>query len=162
MSAKKPERLKVVQGTARPDRQAPQPPRSNAGAEVPEPPEWLDDHGTAKWRELIPDLANRQLLTGTALSLLELLCEAWSDYRAARSVIRESGSSYASKKGEEAKGDTMMRKRPEVEIAQKAGAQYASLLQRFEQLIATVEPTKVQDPMHAFLEKRRGRRSTAS
>ena len=114
-------------------------------------------------RQLVPELASRRLLTGTALSLLEVLCEAWSDYRAARDVIRASGASYESKKGEEGKGDTMMRRRPEVEIAQKAGAQYTQLLARFERLIDGVQPVDAGDPMDVLLDGgRRGRRSAAS
>lgn len=154
--------LRALRGTERPDRQAPEPPRSPANKAPPSPPSFLDRYGKAKWRELVPELASRRLLTGTALSLLELLCESWSDYRVAREVIRTGGASYASKKGEEAKGDTMMRKRPEVDQAAAAGRQYAALLARFEKLIESVAPTGGGDPMDELLEGgRRARRSAA-
>ena len=161
MTNRAPAKLKALRGTERPDRQGPEPPRSPADAPIPDPPEWLDQHGVTKWRELVPDLASRRLLTGTALSLLELLCEAWSDYRAARGVIRASGASYESKKGEEGKGDSMFRRRPEVDQARDAGKQYAQLLGRFEKLIEGVEPVEQRDPMDSLLEGRRGRRRAA-
>lgn len=162
MSERKPRRLKAIQGTERPDRQLPEPPRSPENADIPLPPEWLDAAGRSKWQQLIPDLVSRRLLTGTALSLLEVLCEAWSDYRAARDVIRASGASYVSKKGEEGKGDDMFRARPEAAQARDAGKQYASLLARFEKLIEGVPPTDGGDPMDGLLERgRRGYRRAA-
>lgn len=162
MTERTPARLKAIRGTERPDRQPVPPPQSADDAAPPEPPEWLDAAGLSKWHQLLPELTSRRLLTGTALSLLELLCEAWSDYRAARAVIAESGASYASKKGEEGKGDTMMRRRPEVDQARDAGKQFSTLLARFEKLIEGVEPADRRDPMEQLLEGRRGRRSAAS
>jgi P27 family predicted phage terminase small subunit len=160
MTDRTPTRLKAIRGTERADRKPAEPPRSPETT-IPDPPEWLDANGQSKWKQLVPELASRRLLTGTGLSLLEVLCEAWSDYRGARDVIRASGASYASKKGEEGKGDTMMRRRPEVDQARDAGKQYASLLARFEKLIEGVEPVEKMDPMDQLLEGRRGRRSAA-
>jgi P27 family predicted phage terminase small subunit len=158
MSARKPERLKLVEGTSRPDRKAPEPPRSKSSA-APKAPGWLDNYGRAKWVQLVPELASRRLLTGDALSLLELLCEAWADFRRAQAVVRANGGSYESKKGEEGKGDTMRRRVPEVEQARYARKEYADLLAKFAKLIEAVEPEERKDPMTDYLERgRRGRR----
>jgi len=160
MTERVPEKLKLVRGTARADRAAPQPPRS-ASTTAPKPPDWLDEYGQAKWTELVPELASRRLLTGDALSLLELLCEAWADFRRAQAVVRASGGSYESKKGEEGKGDTMRRRVPEVEQARDARKEYAGLLVKFSALIANVEPEQQKDPLDGFLDGGpRGRRSS--
>ena len=158
MTARKPRELKLVEGTERPDRQVPRQPRSKPNAKAPRVPSWLDRYGQAKWRELIPELVSRQLLTGPALSLLELLCEAWADFRRSQAVVRKSGGSYAA--ATEAKA-VMHRRRPEVEQARHARKEYAGLLSQFSTLIAGVEPVEERDPMDSYLERgRRGRRST--
>ncbi|HYI66369.1 MAG TPA: P27 family phage terminase small subunit [Candidatus Limnocylindrales bacterium] len=160
MTARTPERLKLLKGTARPDRKAPEPPRSATTA-APKAPAWLDKYGRAKWTELVPELASRRLLTGDALSLLELLCEAWADFRRAQAVVRASGGSYESKKGEEGKGDTMRRRVPEVEQARDARKEYARLLATFSALIANVQPDEQKDPLGKFLDGGpRGNRSS--
>ena len=151
MTARKSRALKVVEGTDRPDRRAPEPPRS-ASTKAPPAPRWLDAYGRAKWLALVPELATRRLLTGDALSLLELLCEAWADFRRAQAIVRKRGASYSSKKGEEAKGDTMLRRRPEVEQARHARKEYADLLAKFTKLLENVEPEDQRDPMDDFLE----------
>jgi P27 family predicted phage terminase small subunit len=163
MTQRKPSHLKALHGTERPDREKPAPPRSAAGATAPKPPSWLDAYGRQKWRELAPELEVRQLLTGDALALLELLCAAWSDFRHAQAVVRRAGGSYESKKGKEGEGDTMHRKRPEVAQAQAARKDYAQLLAQFTARISGVEPVQERDPMDDFLaRRRRGSRSAAS
>lgn len=162
MTARKSKELKLVQGTERPDRVAPETPRSAPGLNTPRPPSWLDRYGKEKWHQLVPELASRRLLTGDALSLLERLCEAWGEYRRAQAVVRRLGASYESKKGEQAEGDAMFRKRPEVEQAQKAGATYDRLLERLSDRIAAVPPEQQKDPMADLLDRRpRGSRSAA-
>jgi P27 family predicted phage terminase small subunit len=157
-----PERIRSIRGTNRKDREDPAPPSVGDEVPIPEAPEWLDAAGRRKWDQLLPELTSRRLHTGTGISLLELLCESWSDYRAARDVITKDGASYQSKKGEDGKGDTMHRRRPEVDLAANAGKQYAMLLSRFERLIEGVAKVEGGDPMDALLEGRtRGRRSAA-
>lgn len=159
MTERTSEALKLVKGTSRPDRRAPEPPRSEETEPKP-PPEWLDEYGQAKWTELIPELASRKLQTGDALSLLELLCEAWADFRRAQAVVRQSGGSYEA--ATEAKA-VMHRRRPEVEQARHARKEYADLLAKFSKLIENIEPAKHKDPLDGFLEGGpRGRRSAAS
>lgn len=160
MTRRKPADLKLVDGTERPDRRPPAKPRSTPQARSPAAPEWLDDYGREKWAELVPELESRRLLTGPALSLLELLCEAWADFRRAQAIVRESGASYEA----ETEAKTVMhRRRPEVEQARHARKEYAALLGQFSALIADVEPAEDRDPMDDYLERgRRGRRRTAS
>jgi P27 family predicted phage terminase small subunit len=160
VTARKTKELKIVGGTERPDRPAPETPRSPEGQTAPNPPGWLDRYGRAKWRELVPELASRRMLTGDALSLLELLCEAWADFRRAQAVLRAGGASYEA--ATEAK-TTLHRKRPEVDQARAARKEYASLLAQFSARIAGVVPDQHRDPMDEHLERRpRGRRSAAS
>jgi P27 family predicted phage terminase small subunit len=160
VTVRKSKQLKLVEGTARPDREPPAPPRSDPDGEMPKPPSWLDRYGRAKWRELVPELATRRMLTGDALSLLELLCEAWADFRRAQRILRKSGASYAA--DTEAK-TTLHRKRPEVDQARAARKEYADLLAKFTQRISGVEPEEERDPMGDFLDRRRsGSQGTSS
>lgn len=150
MTAKKSEEQKRVEGTARPDRQDPEPPRSEPGRAIPNPPRWLDRYGRAKWRELVPDLASRRLLTGSALDLLETLCSAYGDFRRYEKEARP-GATYQAETGA---GATIHRRRHEATLSLSARKEYTALAREFRQLVASAPPVDRIDPMDAFLERR--------
>lgn len=71
---KKPHNLKVVAGTARPDRIAPIVELPTID-QVPPPPDWLPNaHAIKEWDRLSPILVANKLLTEAALSTLGQLC----------------------------------------------------------------------------------------
>jgi phage terminase small subunit len=72
---KKPHNLKVVAGTARPDREGPPIVELPLADDVPPPPDWLPNaHAIKEWNRLAPILVANKLLTTAGLSTLGHLC----------------------------------------------------------------------------------------
>lgn len=72
---KKPTSLKVVAGTERKDRAAPDALELPTISEVPEPPDWLpNSHAIKEWNRLAPILVANKLLTEAGLSAFGMLC----------------------------------------------------------------------------------------
>jgi hypothetical protein len=76
MTSRKPEHLKLISGTARPDRAARAPiVELTPLAEVPTAPAFLPNgHAVAEWRRLAPVLTANNLLHAGNLHALALLC----------------------------------------------------------------------------------------
>lgn len=73
--SKKPHHLKVVAGTARPDRGGPPLVDLPLVSDVPTAPDWLPNaHATKEWDRLAPILHANKLLTEAGLSTLGMLC----------------------------------------------------------------------------------------
>jgi terminase small subunit-like protein len=152
-----PEQLKVVRGTSRKERQVPDVPRSPDNAELPDPPEWLDAYGAEKWRELVPGLGERQLLTGAALSLLEVLCEAYGSWRRAAAVTR-GGVSYRKRVGKRSGGGYLNRARPESAVEISSRKEYMGLLGRYTTLLELPPKGSAASDFDNLLDDRSGRR----
>jgi P27 family predicted phage terminase small subunit len=159
MVARKSEEQKRMEGTQRPDRALPEPPRSAVGTQAPSPPRWLDRYGKAKWREMVPDLESRQLLTGASLDLLETLCSAYGDYRRYEKASRP-GASYETESRET--GSVLHRRRPEAGLAMQARKEYTALARELRLMISAAPPLTRIDPMNDFLDGGRRGRSSAS
>lgn len=72
---KKPHNLKVVAGTARPDRDGPPLVDLPLVAEAPPPPDWLPTaHAIKEWNRLAPILTANKLLTEAGISALGQMC----------------------------------------------------------------------------------------
>lgn len=72
---KKPHGLKVVAGTARPDRDGPPLVDLPGVSEVPEAPDWMPNaHAIKEWNRLAPILHANKLLTEAGLSTLGQMC----------------------------------------------------------------------------------------
>lgn len=72
---KKPHNLKVVAGTARPDRDGPPLVDLPVVAEAPPAPDWLPNaHAVKEWNRLAPILVANKLLTEAGLSALGHMC----------------------------------------------------------------------------------------
>lgn len=70
--------LKVIAGTARPDREAPDDaPEFDLVDEFPEPPQHLNVDGAAMWNNLGPQLVKSKVLQTVDLFALQQLCYAW-------------------------------------------------------------------------------------
>lgn len=75
MTARKPHQLKVLEGTARPDRMPDALIDYEALEELPPPPDWLPNaHAAREWERLGPILLRAKLLTFAGLQSLGHLC----------------------------------------------------------------------------------------
>jgi hypothetical protein len=86
MTRRKSDHLKLLCGTARRDRTAPEGPALPVLTEVPQPPGWLQNiEAQREWRRLASVMTANKLLTAGNISLLGQLCglhgqlaQAWS------------------------------------------------------------------------------------
>lgn len=73
--------LKLLQGTARPDRDAKDMPEFAPVREFPVPPQHLNPDGAFAWSDLGPKLVAAGVLQEVDLYPLEQLCYAWQRFR---------------------------------------------------------------------------------
>ncbi|MCY1297950.1 putative phage terminase, small subunit, P27 family [compost metagenome] len=73
--------LKVLAGTARPDREVLDAPEYDLIEEFPEPPQHLNPDGVEMWRNLGPQLVAARVLQVVDLYSLEQLCFSWQRFR---------------------------------------------------------------------------------
>ncbi len=94
---------------------------------VPRMPAHLSRRAKAAWKSIGPALDAMGVLTLADAKALELLCDVYAEYRAAREVTERDGLTY------ETFGPTgsMTRPRPEVAIASDAWRRMASMLREF-------------------------------
>ncbi|MTI32807.1 phage terminase small subunit P27 family [Xanthovirga aplysinae] len=152
----KPTQMKVISGTLQKCRTNKKEPKLPTDYN-PSPPEWLDKKGKLAFRQLAKELGNMQVLTTADRKALELLCDAYSEYREARKAVKELGSTYESINQS---GGVMYRARPEVAIASDAWKRVRSMMSEFgltpssrSKVAATGE--KEKDPLEAFLNQGR-------
>lgn len=69
--------LKVIAGTDRPDREAPDAPEFDLVTEFPDPPQHLNADGAAMWSDLGPKLVAARVLQVVDIYALQQLCYAW-------------------------------------------------------------------------------------
>lgn len=74
----KPEALKRLEGTYRPDRAVRTPP--SFGGRTPNPPKELSDAAKREWQRLGPSLAGLGMLTPADKALFGVYCQAYADY----------------------------------------------------------------------------------
>ena len=114
MRPTKPTALKLLQGTARPDRIRDLP---RFSAAVPKAPINLSPAARRHWRELARVLAERRTMTSGDRQTLALCCTALAAHDAAQAVLAAEGSTYeATAKS----GTVLFRPRPEVRLAADA------------------------------------------
>lgn len=89
MPARKPTKVKELQGTARKhriNRAEPQP-----GPASISPPAWLSEDGVDIWDERAPTLVDLGIITETDVDAFGLYCQALADYQRLAKMIREHG-----------------------------------------------------------------------
>lgn len=91
-------------------------------------PSWLDGEGKSAFTDLGKILDEIKVITEADKTALTLLSDAYSEYRCARDVILKEGMTY---KTTTQTGDTMIRTRPEVNIAQDAWNRCWRMLKEF-------------------------------
>lgn len=69
--------LKVIAGTARPDREVSEAPEFDLVTDFPDPPIHLNADGAGMWRDLGPQLVTAKVLQVVDLYALQQLCYAW-------------------------------------------------------------------------------------
>lgn len=73
--AKKADHLKIISGTQRADRVAPEVPLLPTLTSTPQPPDWLPNaHATKEWNRLAPILVKAEMLTDAGVTTLAHLC----------------------------------------------------------------------------------------
>lgn len=107
----KPSHLKVVAGTDRPDRTNPAEPTPDVG--VPECPSWVKGKARTAWKEIGSTLVSMGVLTVADGKALELLVEAYAEFRAADERVKEEGLTYETVSST---GGRMVRANPAVGI----------------------------------------------
>lgn len=118
--------MKVVRGTDRADRRSANEPEPDRG--IPKCPAHFNGRAKEAWKRIGPMLDRMGVLTQADGAALELLCDAYADYRDASEVIRVSGSTYTTTTQQ---GDTMYRPRPEVAMRNDAWRRVASMASEF-------------------------------
>lgn len=122
---RKPARLKVLQGTARPDREGHDEPRPRPV--VPSMPRGLDARARRLWHDLAPRLEPLGLLRETDAPMFVALCESWARYREACQRLRETIQAVRGQKPSSAEGLHWIRK---VEISVSSAEQSFTRLAR--------------------------------
>jgi P27 family predicted phage terminase small subunit len=89
----------------------------------------LSEKARAAWDHLAPMLDRMGVLTEADELALQLLCEAYADYRAAREVLQALGSNYYETTTQT--GGTMYRLHPAVSVMQEADRRLRSWLVEF-------------------------------
>lgn len=123
MPARKAERLKLVAGTARPDRA---PKRDGAERLVvpPEPPDHLDARAQAEWCRVAQAAVSLGTLTTADLAALELLAKTLATEAAACELLAQQGFTCMTAEGG-------MKSHPAVRIMEAARGQARALLSDF-------------------------------
>ena len=94
----KPTALKVLQGN--PGKRAlPKGEPKPAAGRLPSAPRWLSDEAKREWKRLAPRLHAVGLLTEVDGLALAMLCEAFAQYMAAKTVVDSEGMLLVSEKG---------------------------------------------------------------
>lgn len=110
----KPTALKLIQGTARPDRLNKREPKPKLGA--PSCPSHLDQAARNEWRRVVPELVKLGVISRIDAATLAAYCQNYSRWVAAELELEKHGGlTYVGEKG-------MIRKHPAVGIAHDAMA----------------------------------------
>lgn len=121
-----PDHLKVVRGTARPDRMNPDAPAANLG--TAEPPEWLSERATEIFAQLSATLHSMGIASPDDQAALAMLASRLEEIEICTAVIEDSGRTYSTTA---TSGDKLLRARPEVAMRNEAMRHAQSLLAEF-------------------------------
>lgn len=84
-----PTKLRVLEGSASPDREAREP-RPDPSARAPAKPAWLKGEGASLWRKLAPTLYAKGLLDAWSAPMLAVLCNEYGDYVDAAKLVNDT------------------------------------------------------------------------
>jgi|TARA_R100000479_G_scaffold163617_1_gene102205 P27 family predicted phage terminase small subunit len=121
-----PTEIKKQRGTLRKDRMNDNEPK--LPSVIPPIPTWLSEDGQKAFSELSTLLHDMSVLTQADELALTLLCDAYSEYKKAKEVVNELGSTMEVTSRE---GNTKSVIRPEVQIANQSFVRVFQLLKEF-------------------------------
>ena len=126
MPARKPTELKKRQGTFRKDRARGGEPVAPPGR--PTSPDYMDDIAVEYWNRICDELEKKGLCSPVYAPMLEMLCDAYSQYTRAQAILDKEGMTYVTTTRS---GQKTIRKRPEVAIVKDWRRQLLILLRKF-------------------------------
>lgn len=126
MTKRLPTELKKQRGTLRADRINPNEPQ--LPTTKPPTPTWLSESGQKAFVELSDLLHDMSVLTQADALALELLCDAYSEYKSAKEIVNRLGATQDVTSRE---GHTKSILRPEVTIANQSFVRVFQLLKEF-------------------------------
>jgi P27 family predicted phage terminase small subunit len=121
-----PTELKKQRGTLRKDRLNENEPK--LPSVIPPIPTWLSEDGQKAFSELSTLLHDMSVLTQADELALTLLCDAYSEYKRAKEIVNELGSTMEVTSRE---GNSKSVIRPEVQIANQSFVRVFQLLKEF-------------------------------
>ena len=126
MAKRTPDHLKIIRGTARPDRMNPDAPAANLG--TAEPPEWLSERATEIFSQLSATLHGMGIASPDDQAALAMLASRLEEIEVCTAVIEDAGRTYTTTA---TSGDKLVRARPEVAMRNEAMRHAQSLLAEF-------------------------------
>lgn len=118
--------MKVVEGTYREDRANPKEPKPKT--ENVKVPGWLSPKAKTIFKSLREKLLDSKVLTNLDANALELLADAYHEYREARDQVEKEGRTY---EGTTENGDRLIRTHPAVYIADAAWKRAQKMMSEF-------------------------------
>ena len=118
----KPTALKLLHGTARPDRVLKNEPQPEIGR--PTRPHWLLPEAKREWSRIVPELLRLGLLAKIDRAMISMWCQCWGMYVEAVRDIRKNGTAFRTEKGYEGQ-------RPSVAVMNKMIERMTALSARF-------------------------------
>lgn len=120
---------------------------------APDPPKRLQPVARSMWKELVPVLFRMRVLTEADLRALELICEAWAEYRQAQLIIAKQGAWYETINES---GGKMIRSHPALVDRADAWRRAKAGLVEFgltpaSRTKVTAAPEDAHDPLQEFL-----------
>lgn len=126
MAKRTPDHLKIIKGTARPDRMNTNAPASNIG--TPEPPVWLSERASELFMQHVVILQGMGIASPDDQTALALLASRIEEIEICTAVIEDAGRTYSTTA---TSGDKLVRARPEVAMRNEAMRHAQSLLSEF-------------------------------
>ncbi|WP_108484341.1 phage terminase small subunit P27 family [Oceaniglobus ichthyenteri] len=126
MAKRTPDHLKIIAGTARPDRMNPDAPPANIG--TANAPEWLSERVAEIFTQLSATLLGMGIASPDDQAALAMLASRLEEIEICTAVIEDAGRTYATTA---TSGDKLIRARPEVAMRNEAMRHAQSLLSDF-------------------------------
>jgi P27 family predicted phage terminase small subunit len=121
-----PTAMKVLKGTDQPCRTNKREPKLPVERSLA--PKWLSKKAQEIYLELSDVLVGMQVLTKADQTALEMLCDAYAEYREARAYIEDKGMTYETTA---TSGDVIYKVYPQVAIASDAYKRIRSMMTEF-------------------------------
>ncbi len=126
MAKRTPDHLKIIAGTARPDRMNPDAPAHNFG--VAEAPAWLSERASDLFAQLSATLHGMGIASPDDAVALAMLASRIEEIEICTATIEDAGRTYTTTA---TSGDKLVRARPEVAMRNEAMRHTQSLLAEF-------------------------------